>query len=449
MVGLGIEGIDLVRYLGAQGAQVTVSDARPASALKQSLAAIADVPGVTLTLGGNRERDLDGAEAVFLSQGVPADLPAVRAARERGAEVSSMTRLFMELCPAPIAGITGSSGKTTTTALVGAMLEASGRDYVVAGLIGVGMLGLLDRIAPLTTVVLELSHTQLESIDQSPAIASVTNVTPNHLDRYSWPTYVGLKRRIFEFQRPDDLAIFNVDDEVCAGFADEAPGHVAYTSMARALPGDGVTISGGMIVRRRGGEERPVLPRDEIRLRGEHNMANVIMAIAVAGALEVPDAVAAVAARDFTGVPHRLEPVATLAGVQWVNDSIATTPERTLAGLRSFTEPVVLLLGGRDKHLPTRELAIEAMSRCRAVVTFGEATELFMNALNEVRAGDTPTLAQAATVEEAVGEAARLARPGDVVLFSPAATSFDAYRNFEERGRAFREAVYAMAGGSA
>jgi len=449
VVGLGIEGIDLVRYLSAQGAHVTVSDARPVEALHDQLAAIAEVSNVTLALGGNREADLAAVEALYLSQGVPNDLPAVRAARDRGAEVSSMTRLFMERCPAPIAGITGSSGKTTTTALVGAMLGAAGLDHVVGGNIGVGMLGLLDRIEPETKVVLELSHTQLESCDRSPELACVTNVTPNHLDRYSWPAYVGLKRRIFEFQRPEDLVIVNVDDRVCAGFAEEAPGRVAYTSLVRRLPGDGVTLDGAMVVRRTGGDKRPVLAREEIQLRGEHNVANVISAVAVASALGVPDAAAAEAVRGFKGVPHRLEPVATSAGVQWINDSIATTPERTLAGLRSFSEPVVLLLGGRDKHLPRRELAIEAVRRCRAVITFGEATELFTAALREVRDGERPALAQANDVEGAVAAAAQLAHAGDVVLFSPAATSFDAYRNFEARGRAFRNAVLSLTGGRA
>ena len=244
VVGLGIEGIDLVRYLAPRGARVTVSDARPAEQLGDALAAI-DNLDVTLSLGANREEDLVGADTVFASQGVPQDLPALRAARRAGVPISSMTRLFLEVCPAPVAGITGSSGKTTTTALVGAMLEASRADYVVGGNIGVGLLGLLDRIEPQTRVVLELSHTQLESVEVSPHIACVTNVTPNHLDAYSWSAYVGLKRRIFEFQHSGDIAIFHIDDEVAAGFAEEAPGLVRYTSVERSLPGDGATVSGG------------------------------------------------------------------------------------------------------------------------------------------------------------------------------------------------------------
>ena len=445
VVGLGIEGIDLTRFLAARGARVTVSDARPAEALGEALAAVGGL-AEAFDLGANRESALLGADCVFVSQGVPPDLPALRAARRAGVPLSSMTRLFLELCPAPVAGVTGSSGKTTTTALVGAMLEAEGADHVVGGNIGVGLLGLLDRIAPDTRVVLELSHTQLQSVDRSPHVACVTNVTPNHLDAWSWSSYVGLKRRIFEHQRPGDTAIFHIDDEVAAGFADEAPALVRYTSVERALPGDGATVSGGFVVRVEDGRERAVIERAAIPLRGAHNVANVVSAVAVSSLLGVGDEAAARAVRGFGGVPHRLEETARAGGVTWVNDSIATTPERTLAGLRSYGEPIVLLLGGRDKRLPLTELAHEAAARCRAVIGFGEAAATFLEAVRAARDGDRPALREAADVGEAVEAAAALARPGDVVLCSPAGTSFDAYRNFEERGAAFRAAVAAAAG---
>ena len=450
VVGLGIEGIDLVRFLAARSARVTVSDARPGEQLGEALAAIEDVE-VTLSLGGNREADVLEADCVFASQGVPPDLPALRAARRAGVPISSMTRLFLELCPAPVAGVTGSSGKTTTTALVGAMLEAAGADYVVGGNIGVGLLGLLDQIEPATKVVLELSHTQLQSVEQSPHVACVTNVTPNHLDAYSWSSYVALKRRIFEFQRPHDVAIFHIDDEVAAGFAEEAQGLVRYSSVERPLPGDGATVSGGVVVRVEGGREHAVLDCGEIALRGAHNVANVVSAVAVAAQLGVDDAAAARAVRGFAGIPHRLEVVAAgtrTDGVTWVNDSIATTPERALAGLRSFEQPLVLLLGGRDKHLPLTELAHEAVARCRAVIGFGEAASVFLDAVRAARDGETPALREVADLDAAVEAAAAAAQPGDVVLCSPAGTSFDAYRNFEQRGAAFRAAVSAVTGGA-
>ncbi|MDP6606385.1 MAG: UDP-N-acetylmuramoyl-L-alanine--D-glutamate ligase [Dehalococcoidia bacterium] len=448
VVGLGIEGIDLVRYLASQGARVTVSDSRSAEALGEAIEAI-DGSDARLALDGNRAEDLTSAECVFVSQGVPPELPALAAARERGVPISSMTKLFFERCPAPIAGITGSSGKTTTTALVGAMLAASDVDYVSGGNIGVGLLGLLDEIAAETRVVVELSHTQLEGLDESPHTACVTNVTPNHLDRYPWDAYVALKRRIFEFQDGDDLAIFNLDDELCAQFSREAPARVAGTSMTGSLPGDGVMLDGDAIVRRAGAASIEVMQRNDVALRGEHNVANVLSALAVAGQLGASDEAAVEAVRAFRGVPHRLETVATIGGVEYVNDSIATTPERTLAGLRSFQRPVVLLLGGRDKQLPLSGLAAEAARRCRAVITFGEASELFATAVRDATTppGDGPTIEQAGDVGAATAAAAARARDGDIVLFAPAGTSFDAYSNFELRGEDFRRAVLALGRG--
>jgi UDP-N-acetylmuramoylalanine--D-glutamate ligase len=316
---------------------------------------------------------------------------------------------------------------------------------VTGGNIGIGLLGLLEDIDAETRVVVELSHTQLETLDVSPPLACVTNVTPNHLDHYSWEQYVALKRRVFQFQRADDLTIINLDDEVCAGFALEAPGRVAATSMT-ALPANGAALDGDAIVRRDDGSSTAVMQRDEIALRGEHNVANVLSALAIATRLGATEEAIAAAVRDFRGVPHRLETVAMAGGVEYVNDSIATTPERSLAGLRSFAGPVVLLLGGRDKRLPIEGLAAEAVSHCRAVVTFGEASDLFASAISKARAASTPSIEQVDDVEAAVAAAARRARSGDVVLFAPGGTSFDAYRTFEQRGDDFRRAVAALGG---
>lgn len=447
MIGLGIEGIDLVRFLTAQGADVTVSDARPAEALSEAIDAIADT-NATLSLGANRPEDTSRADFVFVSQGVPRDLPALTAAIEAEVPVSSMAQLFLDLCPAPVAAVTGSSGKTTTTALVGAMLDSAGEDYVVGGNIGVGLLGLLERIRPQTKVMIELSHTQLETVTRSPHLACVTNVTPNHLDHYSWSAYVALKRRIFQFQQPGDTCVFNLDNEVSATFAREAPAGVAYTSMARPLPGDGVMLSNEVVTRIEGMSSYAVLPRAHIRLRGSHNVENVLSAVALATRLGVDDASMASAVRSFAGVPHRLEPVGTIDGVTYINDSIATTPERTLAGMRSFDQPLVLLLGGRHKYLPVGELAAESVRRCRAVIAFGEAGEMFAAAVRDASGGGALPVKYVADVDSAVAAARAVARDGDVVLFAPAGSSFDAYPNFERRGAAFREAVRRLSGGA-
>ncbi len=448
VIGLGIEGIDLVRFLAAEGARVTVSDMRTADQLQDALLAIAS-SDATPSLGANRVEDVIEADAVFVSQGVPSTLPALVAAGERGIPLSSMLQLFLDRCPAPVTGITGSSGKTTTTSLTGAMLSASGQPYVVGGNIGVGLLSLLPEITPTTRVVAEMSHSQLERVTSSPHVACVTNVTPNHLDRYSWEGYIELKRNIVRHQSADDIVVLNLDDKIARSFSDSTPARVLHTSRFQTIPGDGAFVDDGVLVRVLGGTREAIVPRAEVALRGDHNIEDLLLAMAVASQIGCSAADCAETARTFTGVLHRLELVATVGGVLWVNDSIATTPERTLAGLRAYTEPLVLLVGGRDKYLPNREMAAEAVRRCRAVVAFGESGDLYASAVREAASeiGSDLPIRRVDTVEDAVTAASTLAREGDVVLFSPAGTSFDRYRNFEDRGEAFRVAVRALAGG--
>lgn len=447
VLGLGIEGVDLVRFLVAHGAEVTASDAKTADRLRTALERLEGLP-VRYSLGANRPEDVAGAEYLFVSQSVPLDIPAVQEARRRGIPVSSMTRLFMELCPAPIVGITGSSGKTTTTSLVGAMFAAAGRPHVVGGNIGVGLLDLLDRITPEMTVVLELSHTQLQLTDRSPHVACVLNVTPNHLDRFSWDEYRGLKRNILAYQSTDDVAVLNRDDAESAAMASVAKGAVHWFSVRRDVEGDGAFVRDGVVTVRRRGVEEPVVPVNAIPLRGEHNVANVVAAAAVGAACGLPADAMERGVRTFQPVPHRLEFVAEIDGVEYYNDSIATTPERTRAGMRSFDEPLVLLLGGREKHLPLDDLVRDALERCHAVILFGEAAPLleaaFEAGVAHVPYEARPAIRRVTTLEEAVEAARAEAAPGDVVLLSPACTSFDAYENFEQRGDHFRRLVRAM-----
>jgi UDP-N-acetylmuramoylalanine--D-glutamate ligase len=445
VVGLGIEGVDLVRYLAAHGAQVTASDARPADRLAHRLKELNGVP-VRLSLGQNAVADAVSADMVFVSQGVPLDIPALRAAQEQSIPFSSMMRLFLELCPGPVVGITGSSGKTTVTGLVGDMFAAAGRPHAVGGNIGVGLLGLLDRLTPDTWVVAEVSHTQLELVDRSPHVACILNITPNHLDRYTWPDYVALKRKILAYQSAADRAVLNYGDEVTRKMGGDAAGKVLFFALEAEPPGDGAFLRDGVIVCRRGGQETAVLGASEVPLRGRHNLSNVVAAVAVASACDLPPSAMASAVRAFRPAPHRLELVASVGGVDYYNDSIATTPERTLAGLRSFEEPVVLLLGGREKHLPLEEMAAEAKRRCRAVVVFGEAAPVMEGTLRaEKRAAqERPPVLRAGTLAEAVSAARSAAQPGDVVLLSPACTSYDAFENFEQRGEEFRRLVLAL-----
>jgi UDP-N-acetylmuramoylalanine--D-glutamate ligase len=284
-----------------------------------------------------------------------------------------------------------------------------------------------------------------------PHVACLLNVTPNHLDRFPWEQYRDLKRNVYRFQMPEDVAVFSYDDPETRAMAAEARGARVWFSLGDQIPGDGVYVRDGQARFRRGRYDEPLFPPSSLRLRGRHNQQNAVAAAAVASACGVtPEAIAS-AVESFAGPPHRLEHVATLDGADYYNDSIATTPERTLAGIRSFQQPLVLLLGGRDKHLPLEELARESASGgCRAVILFGESApklEAALRRTHAVREGAAGARAKGARIvrvaglPEAVEAAHRYARPGDAVLLSPACTSFDAYDNFERRGDHFRALV--------
>jgi UDP-N-acetylmuramoylalanine--D-glutamate ligase len=437
---LGIEGRDLAGWLLRHGAHVTISDTRSQAALD---AAGAKAPeGVEQLVTGQELLDPAGYDLLAVSQSVLRYNPALRRARELGIPVTSQMRLFLQLCPSPTVGITGSSGKSTTTALVGAIAREAGARSAIGGNIGEAMLARLDELTPETTVILEISHTQLQYTDRSPNIAAVTNVTPNHLDQFSWDEYVGLKRNILAFQERSDVAILNDDDHTSRALMPAVKGRLVRTSIQREPRGDGAWLDGDEIVVRRGSRPVAALHRSDIRLRGEHNLANVVMATAIAAEAGFPFEAIGRAVRAFTGVPHRLEVVGRAHGATWVNDSIATSPERAIAGLKAFSEPVVLLLGGRDKNLDLDGLRELARSRCHAVVCFGEAGSLFCGAMSEA----VPDCICVGTLDEAVAVAARKAEAGDIVLLSPAGTSFDAYPNFEVRGEAFRQLVRALPG---
>jgi UDP-N-acetylmuramoylalanine--D-glutamate ligase len=439
IVGLGIEGADLAHFLCRQGASVTVSDSKAREQLVSRLHELADLP-LAFSLGSEQATELADAEELFVSQGVPLDLPGLKAAAERGATIRSMMGLFLDLCPGPVVGITGSSGKTTTTALVAAMFEADERPSFVGGNIGVGLLDHLPYVRPYTWSILEISHTQLQLVDSSPHIAAVLNITPNHLDRFSWDEYRRLKANILTYQGAEDIAVLGHDDPECRALEPLVKGRLLRFSMAPDMPGEGMSVENGSAVLRLDRMSEKLFALSSIRLRGRHNQANVVAAAAIAAAAGIqPDAIAC-AAETFAGVEHRLEFVADVDGTAYYNDSIATTPERTVAGLRSFGESVVLLLGGRDKNLPLDELVRQAAASCRAVLLFGEAAEKFADAFSRV----SLPVERADTLEAAVDRARSLARDGDVILLSPACTSYDAYENFEKRGEHFRSLVRAM-----
>jgi UDP-N-acetylmuramoylalanine--D-glutamate ligase len=448
VLGFARQGKALARWLPDQGAKVTISDRRDMGALAEEILDILDAP-VDFALGGHPLELLDGTDILCVSGGVPIDLPIVQAAIERGISVVNDAILFLERCPALVIGITGSAGKTTTTTLVGKMCEADGRKTWVGGNIGQVLLDDLGEIMAGDTVVMELSSFQLEIAQISPDISAVLNVTPNHLDRHgTLQRYAAAKSNIFMYQESSDIALFGADDLIANSFGEMAPARKGFFSMRRMVT-DGAFMLGRRLAvvgcSSPTGTARVICERDEIRLRGDHNVMNVLAACAIAGAAGVSVEAMRKVILEFTGVEHRLELVAEIDGVQWINDSIATAPERVIAALRSFEEPIILLAGGRDKDLPWAELAGLAVERCKGVVAFGEHGEAIVQMVNHARRGQFDgMLSQVKLVkslDEAVHAASRMAEGGDVVLMSPGGTSYDAYDDFAERGEHFRQLV--------
>jgi UDP-N-acetylmuramoylalanine--D-glutamate ligase len=436
VIGLAREGLDLSRFLLRHGARVVVTDQKSAEQLREPLSQLGD--GVSYRLGGHSLGDLEGIDVVYASPGIPPEHVLLAEARRRGIRLSSLVELFFALCPAPILGITGSAGKSTTTALEGEMFRAAGRDVFVGGNIGRPLLGELEQMRPSSWVVMELSSFQLEPLRTSPHIALVTNVTPNHLDRHpSMEDYWAAKGQILNHQQPSDWAVLNADDAWSQRYQPRA--RVLRFSLEGTV--EGAYLAGDQLMLL--GE--PLLAAGEVPLRGRHNLANVLAACAAAHAAGIERPAMLAAVRAFQGVPHRLQVVGEHAGVRYVDDSIATAPERSIAALAAYDEPIVLIAGGRDKHLPMEEWARLIARRCRHVVLLGEMSDLVAQAIGSVDP-NYAALSRAGSMDEAVSQASTAARSGDVVLLSPGGTSYDMYTDFEARGRDFARAVAEVLG---
>jgi len=451
VLGLGRQGKAMALYYVAHGQPVTVSDMRTVEQLQAALGELSGLP-IRYVLGGHPLSLLDDCDLLVVSGGVSPDIPVVQEALARGIPVSNDAQEFMLRSPAPIVGISGSAGKTTTTSLVGSMLVATGLTTWVGGNIGNPLISDLDRIQASHRVVMELSSFQLELMTLSPQVAGILNITPNHLDRHkTMEAYLAAKRRIVQFQGVADTAVLGWDDPNARESAGYTRAQVAYFS-GQAIPHEGACLVGTKLILCAQGEQVEICDRSDIRLRGYHNILNTLAAVALAGAAGASVDGMRQAIATFSGVEHRLEPVRRQSGVLWVNDSIATAPERVLAALSSFEEPIVLLAGGRDKDLPWEAFAERVIGRVRVLVLFGEAAGMIgghvASAWSAVRREQKPvsleSVISVATLEEAVSAAAARAQKGDVVLLSPGGTSFDAFRDFEERGRRFRELVNAL-----
>ena len=444
VMGLGLfgGGVGIARYFARRGARVTVTDVKPAKALAPSVEALAGLP-ITFHLGGHDPADFTGADVLVVNPAVRRDSEYLAMAERAGAEITSEMNVFMSVCPAPIVGVTGSSGKSTTTALLGEMLRRAGPSRV-GGNIGKSLLDEIDAIRPGETVVLELSSFQLADlgrIGKSPRTAVVTNISPNHIDWHgSMEAYVDAKKNVLRFQGPGGLAVLNADDDEVRTWGALAPGRTVFYSAARPLD-EGVFADGSAMVFRLGGREERLDLAGLNHLRGRHNLSNLLAAAAAAWALGAGPQAMAEAVGAFRALPHRLEPVGMRDGVLFVDDSKGTTPLASRAAIEAFTEPVILIAGGYDKKSDPGPM-VEAIRRsAKAVLLIGATAEALETRIGR---GGRATVERAESLDAAVGRAVALAQSGDVVLLSPGHASWDMFDNYEQRGQVFRQAAAAL-----
>jgi len=443
VIGLARSGMACARALASDGWEVLVVDRKDDDELRRRAATL---PGnVHVQLGPYGDDVAAGADMVCPSPAVPWDAPELARAREAGVPVRSEMDLVFRQCPAPIVGITGTNGKTTTTALTGAVIAAGGARVHVGGNIGEPMLDRLAEVRADDWVVLELSSFQIESVEAPRCrLAAVLNVTPDHLDRHgTFEAYAAAKRRIVEHCDPRGAVVLGADDAVTRGMAAAASARVLMAGLDIDVA-DGTTVRDGVVVVVERGQTRSVMPVSDIPLFGEHNVLNVLAALALGHATGVQPQNMAGAVREFHAVHHRLEPVLDADGVLWVNDSKATNVDAAVKALRAFPErEIVWIGGGQTKGVGPEDLAREVSQRARHAILNG-STGAEVDAALERLGYTSRTMVD--TLEQAVRVAHDVARPGDVVLLAPGYTSFDQFTGYEQRGEVFADLVREVCG---
>src|SRR6476646_4802482 len=435
VVGLGKSGVASALFLQALGAKVTVSDSKPQDQLGEEIPLLLD-QGIVVETGGHGERTFRGQDLIVVSPGVPVDSAPLVQARAMGEAVIGEIELASLFLPRNIVAITGSNGKTTTTTLAGEIVAAGGFSTAVGGNIGTPAISLVEQAKVDTVVVLEVSSFQLETIQTfRPKVAAVLNITPDHLDRHrTFDAYTDAKARIFENEQANDFAVLNSDDPTCAGLAGRTRAQVFWFSRKEEVK-QGACVRDGRVLFRDGKGQHEIMLASEIPLKGGHNVENVLSAVCVGALMGCEPARIGKAVRGFKAVEHRLEYVATIRGVEYYNDSKATNVDATIKALEPFTANVYLILGGKDKDSDYTLLNDLLRQRVKRVYTIGAAAEKIESHIKGVEIDHSETL------ENALRRAAVTAVAGDIVLLAPACASFDQFRNYEHRGRVFKEVV--------
>jgi UDP-N-acetylmuramoylalanine--D-glutamate ligase len=441
VVGLGKSGVASALFLKAHGARVTVSDSKPQDEFKEEIPVLLD-HGITIETGAHGERTFQNQDLIVVSPGVPVDAKPLVQARALGEKVIGEIELAAQEFPGKIIAITGSNGKTTTTTLAGEIISAAGMPTVVGGNIGTPAISLVEGATAKTVAVLEVSSFQLETIQTfRPHIAAILNVTPDHLDRHrTFTAYADAKARIFENQQAADFTVLNADDRTCVELAPRTRAKVFWFSRKKEV-NQGAYVREGKILFRDGGGQRGILQTSEIPLKGAHNVENVLAAVCIGSLMGAKPEQIRKAVVNFTAVEHRLEHVATVRGVEYYNDSKATNVDATIKALESFPANIHLILGGKDKGSDYSVLNELLRVRAKRVYTIGAAA-----AKIESQIQGATEIVHAETLEHAIKRATDAAQPGDIVLLAPACSSFDQFRNYEHRGRVFKEVVAEIAG---
>lgn len=449
-MGLGIHGggVGTVRFFHDAGAKMTVTDIKPKEELQSSLEKIKDLKNINYVLGQHRPEDFSGADMIVKTPPAPWSNKYIKLALEKNIPVEVDSSLFFKLCKNPIVGVTGTKGKTTTSTLIYEILKIAGKNPVKAG---IGQTSVLDKLSELksnSVVVLELSSWRLSALGRynlSPKVAVLTNIFPDHLNYYkNIESYLRDKKFIYSSQKPDDFCVLNWDDEILNKLEPEIKSQIIKFSKKRISRGRSVFIHENSVYLNDGIDEKKVLEVSEIKLRGEHNLGNILAGIGAAYALGVSLDHIRNAILAFKGIPHRLEFVRELDGVKYYNDTAATMPESAVFGIKSFQEPIILICGGADKNLDMAALACAIREKVKGVVFLkGAATDKIISEIRKILPEDEreKKFEVVETMDKALEMARLAAEAGDIILLSPGAASFGLFSNEFDRGNKFKEAV--------
>ena len=445
-IGAGVSHKALIEEFVGLGAEVTLCDKKPSVEAFGDYAGTIRRLGLRLSLGEHYMDGFRGQDIILRTPGFEYYQKPLQDAIAAGTMVTSEVELFFDLCPCEIVAVTGSDGKTTTTTLISEMFKAAGRTVHLGGNIGAPLLPMLPEVAPTDVAVVELSSFQLISMRKSPTVAVVTNVTPNHLDHHKdMQEYIDAKRNILLYQTPPCRAVLGYENDITRAMQADCKGEQVWFTRLHETDNGAFLRGDGMLCMAEGGKVTPFLAQKDVKLRGLHNIENLLAAAAAVWGRVPVEAIQKVGST-FTGVEHRIEPVRTLDGVTYYNDSIATSPTRTIAGLRSFDQKIILIAGGYDKKIPYEPLAPELLAHVKTLVLMGATGPRIEAAVRAEQGFAESGLAilHAGSMEEAVALARSAAKPGDIVSLSPASASFDAYPNFEARGKHYKQIVNSL-----